>query len=100
MKGLESTVSVFQRERSGGAGSWPSSANFTWRCHVGPISETLELREALVRSTHLMMGEPADISEGDRIEEGSDVYFVQGVQSFRTPYKSPHHIQVYVTLRE
>ena len=100
MKGLESTVSVYQRERSGGAGSWPSTANFTWRCHIDPVSESLELREALVQSTHRMLGEPASISEGDRIEEGSDVYYVRGVQLFRTPYQSPHHIQVYVTLRE
>lgn len=100
MKGLESTVSVFKRQRAGGTGSYLASASFTWQCHVDPVSERLELREALVQSTHIMLGNPADIAEGDRIEEGSDVYFIHGVQTFRTPNKSPHHIQVYVTLRE
>ena len=100
MKGLESTVSVFKRQRAGGTGSYLAAASFTWKCHIDPDGERLELREALVQSTHIMLGGPADIAEGDRIEEGSDVYFIQGVQSFRTPHQSPHHLQIYVTRRE
>lgn len=100
MQGLETTAQVYKRQRAGGTGQYPATPDFAWRCHLLPISKRLELREGLAKSSHEMIGGFALISEGDRINVGSDVYFVQGVMSRNTPTSTPHHIEVFVSKRE
>lgn len=100
MLGTESTAQVYKRQLAGGAGQYPDVADFSWSCHVSPISKKLELTERLARSSHQLIGEIADIAEGDKIIIGSEIFFVQGTVTRSTPFKNPHHLEVYVTKRE
>jgi len=100
MLGRESLAQVYKRELVTGAGRYPDTPNFSWYCHATPLSKTLELSERLAKSSHYLLGEVANIDEGDKITIGSETFFVQGVETRKTPFKNPHHIEVYVSKRE
>lgn len=103
MQGLESVASVYNRVISGGSGSYPVNPDFTWRCHVMPISRRpMEIvSEVVQKSSHELIGEVAAISEGARIVIDGETYYVQGPPDVRrTPHTNPHHMEVYVAKRE
>lgn len=103
MQGLESVASVYIRVVSGGAASYPANADFTWPCHLMPISRRpMEIvSEVVQKSSHELIGKLAAISEGAKIVIDGETYFVQGPPDVRrTPHINPHHMEVYVAKRE
>jgi hypothetical protein len=103
MQGLESVASVYNRIVSGGSASFPPAADFTWQCHLMPISRRpMEIvSEVVQKSSHELIGEVAAILEGARIVIDGETYYVQGPPDVRkTPHKNPHHMEVYVAKRE
>jgi len=103
MQGLESVASVYNQVVSGGSASYPATADFTWPCHVMPISRRpMEIvSEVVQKSSHELIGELAAISEGAKIVIDGETYFVQGPPDVRrTPHINPHHIEVYVAKRQ
>ena len=95
MRGTNRTATIYIRS----GGGWVA-AGTTWTCRVQPLSPTLKIQsEKFMYSTHMAIGKTTPvITEGMRLDIGSDIYYVAGVQMHNRPGVGNHHQEVWLSM--